>query len=109
MASKGVLYPCIWNFVVDDFIRTLNEQGFSTVGHVDHVVIILNGASENLISILMRLTNATVKRWCIKYKLPVNPIKTEGIFFTNKRKSEITIHYLNFLTLNCKCHKTSNI
>jgi hypothetical protein len=46
----GVLYPLLWDLVVDDPLVTMNNQGFYTQGYADDIVILILGKHINTVS-----------------------------------------------------------
>lgn len=49
----GVLSPILWNMVIDDLLRKLNEAGYNTEGFEDDLAILLIGKFEETLSEVM--------------------------------------------------------
>ena len=82
----GVLSPLLWNLVVDDLIRRLNDNGHFTVGYADDLTVLISGKYENILCDVMRYVFEVIENWCREYQLTVNTKKTELILFTRKQK-----------------------
>jgi retron-type reverse transcriptase len=46
----GVLSPLLWNLVVYNLIRELNNDGYYTVGYADDIAILINGKFPHTVS-----------------------------------------------------------
>ena len=82
----GVSSPLLWNLVVDELIRILNDLGFFAVGYADDIVILIKGKCEEILPDILERGLNTAKRWCEEKSLRVNPTKTEIVIFTRKYK-----------------------
>ncbi|MBF2463469.1 hypothetical protein ICI39_14150 [Listeria welshimeri] len=65
----GVLSPLLWNIVVDELIRHLNELKLYTVGYADDLAILISGPFESVLCDRMRTAFKAVEEWCIKHEL----------------------------------------
>jgi ribonuclease HI len=81
----GVLSPSLWNLVVDELLRILNEQGFYAQGYADDIVILIRGKHLVVCLELVQRALTIVEEWCSREGLTVNPAKTVMVPFTNKR------------------------
>lgn len=84
----GVLSPLLWNLVVDELLRNLNERGYLTLGYADDIVVIIRGGFTRTVSNLMQDALEIIEEWCTREQLRVNPSKTKLIPFTRRRNLE---------------------
>jgi hypothetical protein len=94
----GVLSLLLWNLVVDGLLAVMNDQGFSTFGNADDIVIIVQGKFAHTLRELMQEAMNMVDKWTAKEGLNISPHKTPIAPFTNRRKTES----LRLLTLHGK-------
>jgi hypothetical protein len=83
---QGVLSPLLWNLVVDRLLVETNDLGFSTFGHADDMVIIVQGKFAHTVWELMQGALDVVVKWGVKEGLNISPHKTTIVPFTNRRK-----------------------
>jgi hypothetical protein len=81
----GVLSPLLWSLLVDDLLWELNNNGYYTVGYADDIAVLINGKFPQAVSEILETALCTVKQWCEKTKLSINPNKTVIMPFTRKR------------------------
>lgn len=82
----GVLSPILWNMVIDDLLRKLNNAGYNTEGFADDIVILLIGKFEETLCSLMKSALSIVEKWCQENGLSINKQKTKLMLFTNRKK-----------------------
>ena len=78
----------MWNLVVDRLLAVTNDQGFSTFGYDDDIVIIVQGKYAHTVREIMQETLNLVVKWANKEGLNISPHKTAIVPFTNRRKTE---------------------
>jgi predicted AAA+ superfamily ATPase len=78
----GVLSPLIWNMLVDQLLRRLNEAHIWAQRFADEVAILVNGL--NTVWDLIQTAMNIVQNWCREKGLSVNVHKTTTVLFTNK-------------------------
>lgn len=66
---------------MDDLVWKLNNDGYYTVGYA----ILNNGKFLHSVSEVSQESLHTVKQWCDRTNLPINPNKMVTIPFTRKR------------------------
>jgi hypothetical protein len=94
----GVMYPLLWNPVVDRLLVATNDLGFSTFGYADNTVSIVQGKFAHTVREIMQEALTVVVKWTVKEGLNISPHKTAIVPFTNRR----TIEGLGPLTLHGK-------
>jgi ribonuclease HI len=82
----GVLSPLLWNLVVDELLRILDEQGIFGQFYADDGTLLVSGGSIRRVASTMQRGLTQVERWCRRNKLAVNPSKTEMVLFTRRRR-----------------------
>ena len=82
----GVLSPLLWCLVVNELLAWFNEGGVYSQGYVDDICLLEVGKFPNTVSELIHQALHTVKLWCDKLSLSINPNKTGLVAFTRKRK-----------------------
>jgi hypothetical protein len=70
-----VLYPLLWNLVVDDLLWELNTIGYHTVGYADDIAILINGKLSQTVSEVLQTALCTVQKWCEKTNLSIKSKK----------------------------------
>jgi hypothetical protein len=81
----GVLSPLLWSLLMDDLLWGLDNNGYYTVGYADDIAVLINGKFPQTVSEVLQTALCTVKWWCERTKLCINPNKTVVIPFTRKR------------------------
>ena len=92
----GVSSPLLWNLVVDELIRILNEMGYLTIRYADDIVILVKGKFEKVLPDILERGLEIVRQWCMEKSLRVNPTKTEIVIFTRRYTShfyEVQSHH----------------
>jgi hypothetical protein len=84
----GVLSPLLWNLVVDRLLAVTYDQGFSTFGYADDIVIIVQSKFVNSVREIMQEALNMVVKWAVKEGLNISPHKTAVVPFTNRRRIE---------------------
>lgn len=84
----GVLSPLLWNLVMDGLLVELNNEGYSSLGYADDLVILVEGKFSITIRERMQRALNVVNRWCSREGLKVSPPKTTLVPFTRRRKLE---------------------
>jgi hypothetical protein len=82
MVSTG---RCAFASAVDDLPWGLNSNGHYRVGYSDDIAILINDKFLQTVSEVLQTALCTVKQWCKRTKLSINPNKTAIIPFTRKR------------------------
>jgi hypothetical protein len=80
-----VLSPLLWSLVVDDLLWGLNKNSYYTIGYADDMAILINGKFLQTVSEVLQRALCTVRLWCERTKLSINPNKTVVIPFPRKR------------------------
>jgi hypothetical protein len=80
MDAGGVLFPLLWNMVVDCLLRRLHNAHYQAQGYADDVVLQQKGKFV----IACRLN--CIVNWCRAIGLSVNADNTKMVMFTNNRK-----------------------
>ena len=78
--------PFLWCLVVSELLARLNEGGVYSQGYADDICLLAVGKFPNKVSGLIQWALYTVKAWCHKLSLLVNPDKTGLVAFTRRRK-----------------------
>ncbi len=78
----------LWSLVVDELLTILQQSGFEVFGYADDIAVMVRGWHLPTISERLQSGLNAVDRWCREQGLCVNPLKTEIIPFTRRRKLE---------------------
>jgi hypothetical protein len=86
----------LWNLVVDRLLVETNNQGLSTFGYADDIVIIVQGKFAHTVRELMQRALDIVVKWAVKDGLNISPHKTTVVPITKRRKTQdlgtLTVH-----------------
>jgi len=82
----GVLSPLLWCLVVSELLARLDEGGVYSQGYADDISLLAVGKFPNTVTGLIHWALYTVKAWCYRLSLSVNPDKTGLVAFTRRRK-----------------------
>lgn len=92
----GVWSPLLWCLVIDPLIRKLNEMGFFVQAFADDLVIMVIGKFAGALRDRLQAALKIVEKWCNQVGLRVNPLKTQVVAFTNKKKIDPPINITLF-------------
>ena len=84
----GVLFPLLWNLVVDRLLTITNDLGISTFGYDDDIVITAQGKFAYIVREIMQEALNVVIKWAVKDGLNTSPHKSAIVPFTNRRNTE---------------------
>jgi hypothetical protein len=76
-----VLYPLLWNLVVDKLLDFTNDLGFNTYGYADDIDIIVQGKNAHTVREIMQETLNVVVKWADKEGLNISPHKSHYPLF----------------------------
>lgn len=80
----GVLSPILYNILTADIPTTLSHTKVYTFA--DDTAILSQSANINQAVTYLQRALDHIQSWAIKWKLKINPNKTQAIIFTNKRE-----------------------
>ena len=79
-----ILSPSLWNLMVDELIRILNDLGFLAIGYADDIAIFVKGKYEEVLPDILEEALNRARLWCKEKSLRVNPTKMEIVIFTRR-------------------------
>ena len=86
----GVLSPLIWNLIMDTFLSKFTKGPVKVIGYADDILLYVKGSTpETLIQLLQPRLDEAVD-WGKKNGLSFNPVKTNVVFFTKKRRTTVS-------------------
>ena len=82
----GVLSPLVWNLIIDELLTELHGLPVRAVGYADDLLLLITGIDAGSMRDLMQDALDRVTRWGQTNGLSFNPLKTQCVLFTQKRK-----------------------
>ena len=100
----GVLSPKMWNMLINELLEEVNRK--HPQAHVqafaDDVTLLLVGLDPGILRDIAQQLLKLMDRWCKRKGLTINPVKTEAIMFTKKRKWRMEALELNGVRIPLK-------
>jgi ribonuclease HI len=84
----GVLSPLLWNVLVDELLKLMDETNVYCQFYADDGTLLFSSATLPRLCTSMQRGLKVVERWCRQNNMSVNPSKTEMVLFTRKRKMD---------------------
>ena len=78
--------PTLWSLVADSLLRWLTKQNIFSQGFADDGVIVIVGIFLATMCEIAQRILREIESWCNERDLSVNPLKTEMVLFTRRRK-----------------------